>query len=37
MSQPDLEKFDQRAIIVAQAGTSLSHASHGLQLLQGTS
>lgn len=37
MAQPDLEKFDQRAIIIAEAGTTLSHASHGLRLLAGSS
>lgn len=37
MPQPDLQKFDRRAIVIAPAGTPLNNASHGLMLLDGSS
>lgn len=37
MAQPDLEKFDQRGLLMAVAGTSLLANTHGIQLLDGSS
>lgn len=37
MPQPDLEKFDQRQLCIAPAGTPINNAVHGLLLLDGSS
>ena len=37
MPQPNLEKFNQRAVIVGDAGVALNRNLHGLQLLNGSS
>lgn len=37
MPQPNLERFNQRAIVVGDAGTPLNRNLHGLQLLNGSS
>lgn len=37
MPQPALEKFAQRAIVIGDAGVTLDHSLHGLQLLNGSS
>lgn len=37
MPQPNLERFNQRAIVVGDAGSPLNRNLHGLQLLNGSS